>query len=404
MMPNQPEQGFMEVRNSKMFGCGRIPVERIPLGTAGDYKPCVARLPDGTLLVSAYRTTPALHGSPHADYHDWTVCSPQRRYLETTLLFRSTDGGRTWPAPRLANIGGKEPYLTVTGDGTVFITAHLVEQNILNQKGYCYGLLHRSADSGRSWSTVCAQPQNANPARYCYYDLTTRNVLELADGSLFFVASGVGRDANTVWRSTDGGHVWDVQYRAEVEGQPDGYLWSAFGEGVLWQTRSGKIYCILRVDCRGWPDMEEGPLEVESENRHDNYDRMVLYASTDLGRTWQKVRDFGTYGQMYPSILRLADGRLLLTFTQRALEPPLGLRAVLGTETDDGFEFDFTQDLIMIDTKTPEGLNSGGGFGRTIQLDDGVLVTSYSYRTQADDFAGEYAQLHLELARWRLPE
>jgi len=393
----------MEVRNPKTLGVDRIPVERVALGTAGDYKPCVAKLADGTLLVSAYRTAPALHGTPWADYHDWTVGSPQRRYLETTLLFRSTDGGRTWSPPRLANVAGKEPYLSVMSDGTLFMTAHLVEQNIVNQEGYCYGLVHRSPDGGRSWFTVRAQPQNATPARYCYYDVTTRNVLELADGSLFFVASGTGRDANTVWRSKDGGLTWDLQYNAEVEGQPDGYIYSAFGEGVLWQARSGKIYCILRVDCRGWPDIEDDPLGVPRDQLHDQYDRMILFATEDLGRTWKKVRDFGAYGQMYPSILRLADGRLLLTFTQRANATSLGMRATVGVEHDDRYEFNIESDLVMIDTKTPEGMPSGGGFGRTVQLDDGTLVSSYSFRTEADEFAGLYAQLRCEIARWRLP-
>ena len=403
MTADQPQNESMEVRNPKTLGIDRIPVQRVPLGAAGDYKPCVAKLPGGTLLVSAYRTAPAIHGTPWADYHDWNLWSPQKRYLETTLLFRSTDAGRSWSPPRLANIAGKEPYLSVMSDGTVFITAHLVEQNVLNQDGYCYGLMHRSADRGRSWSTQRAQPQNTIPARYGYHDVTTRNVLELADGSLFFVASGVGRDANTVWRSNDG-VTWDLQYSAEVQGQPDGYLWSTFGESVLWQARSGKIYCILRVDCRGWPDIEDNPLGVPRDRLHDQYDRMILFATDDLGRTWHNVRDFGAYGQMYPSILRLADGRLLLTFTQRANADSLGLRATVGVEHDDGFEFDLDRDLIMIDTNTPKGMPSGGGFGRTVQLDDGTLVSSYSYRTEADEFAGAYGQLRLEIARWRLPE
>ena len=33
--------------------------------------------------------------------------------------------------------------------------------------------------------------------------------------------------------------------------------------------------------------------------------------------------------------------------------PPLGVRAVLGEETPDGFAFDFEHDRIMPDTKTP---------------------------------------------------
>ena len=73
---------------------------------------------------------------------------------------------------------------------------------------------------------------------------------------------------------------------------------------------------------------------------------------------------------MFPSILRLNDGRLLLTYTVRSIHEPLGVRAAIGIETDDGFEFNTDQDIIIIDGKTPTGQSSGGGFGNTIQLDD----------------------------------
>lgn len=42
------------------------------------------------------------------------------------------------------------------------------------------------------------------------------------------------------------------------------------------------------------------------------------------------------------------------------------------------------------------GRSQGGGFGPTVQLEDGTLVTSYSYR-DGDD------RTRLEVVRWRLP-
>ena len=98
---------------------------------------------------------------------------------------------------------------------------------------------------------------------------------------------------------------------------------------------------------------------------------------------------------MYMSLLRLKDRRLLLTFTVRDLRPPLGVRAIPGVETEDGFEFDLAHDRVMLDTKTGSRYQ-GGGFGSTVQLDDGTLVTSYSYR-------GEDNDTHLEVVRWTLP-
>ena len=51
---------------------------------------------------------------------------------------------------------------------------------------------------------------------------------------------------------------------------------------------------------------------------------------------------------------------------------------------------------IPLGTKTPVGKPLGGGFGPTVQLDDGNLVTSYSYRG-ADD------KTRLEVVRWKPP-
>ena len=85
------------------------------------------------------------------------------------------------------------------------------------------------------------------------------------------------------------------------------------------------------------------------------------------------------------SLLRLQDKRLLLTFTVRDLKPPLGVRALVGAETDDGFEFDFAHDRLMLDVRTPIGKYQGGGFGPSVQLDDGTLVTSYVFALVAVD-------------------
>ncbi len=127
---------------------------------------------------------------------------------------------------------------------------------------------------------------------------------------------------------------------------------------------------------------------------NDQADHFILFSSADGAKTFDRIRDFGDYGEMYLSLLRVQDKRLLLTFTVRDLKPPLGVRAIIGTETEDGFEFDFAHDRILLDTKTGSRFQ-GGGFGPTVQLNDGILVTSYSYR-------GEDGKSHLEVVRWRL--
>jgi len=129
---------------------------------------------------------------------------------------------------------------------------------------------------------------------------------------------------------------------------------------------------------------------------------MVLYRSSNGGSTWDFSELGSHYGEMYPALLRLRDGRLLLTFTMRTAVPPNeappGVRTVLVKETPDGSQFDFGRDRIVISDKTSVGTQSCGSFGPTVQLDDGTLVTAYSYPTAEED--GRYS--HVEVVRWKL--
>ena len=48
-------------------------------------------------------------------------------------------------------------------------------------------------------------------------------------------------------------------------------------------------------------------------------------------------------------------------------------------ELTEFMDFSMTEDVIIIDDKTNGNLTSGGGFGRTVMLKDGTLVSPYSY-------------------------
>lgn len=311
------------------------------------------------------------------------------KVYEDMLFRRSHDGGVTWSRPETVGLLGREPYLTVLRDGTIFITVHLLDNDVRNKDGYTHGYIHRSDDHGRTWSTTRIGPEGFPPR---VVTITNRNVLEMPDGTIFLGVSG-DRKENYVWRSTDRGATWDRSERCHVGGSRVPPLF--FGEAVLWRHNSGKTMCIVRVDSREFP-LRSSSVPSISPALIDNSDHLMVYQSADEAQTMERVDDLGDYGEMYPSVLRLQDGRLLLTFTQRAFQPHLGVRAVLGRETEEGFEFDFAHDQLILDAKTPEGKPSGGGFGPTVQLADGTLVTSYSYRT-ADD------KTHTEVVRWELP-
>ena len=356
----------------------RITGERVPVGVPADYKPCIARLPDGRLLLVAFAPYQLEEGKKR----------------EEILLFRSSDGGATWSdAENLTTahgLLGREPYLTVLRDGTVLMTVHFLSRDVRNPSGYNRSYVHRSTDGGDTWTTTVAEPDGMTPGGT---SCTTRTVLELDDGSLILGVAATG--APFLWRSLDGGATWPERQPTVFEELCPDYPYPFLAEGVWWQAASGRLLILARVDS---PLAGRFAVEIDDPQfgRSDNVDRLILYASDDAGRTFRPLRPIGRPGEMYPAILRLHDGRLLLTFTVRALHRPLGVRAVVGRETPDGFEFDLAHDRLMLDTQTASGVYSGGGFGRTVQLDDGTLVTSYSWRD------AQFV-VHSEVIRWRLP-
>lgn len=377
-----PGHASLRVMNARALPA-ELAVQRVSLGEADDYKPCIVRLDNGELLVVAF-------------HHYMVTSDSQDRVREDMILFRSHDGGRTWSASETLPILGREPYFSLTRQGTLFVTVHLLDNDVRNQLGYVHSFLHRSVDRGKSWETVklAAEEVPDSPAQPPSWVHTSRNVLELADGTLIFGVSerGVG---DYLWRSGDGGKSWDRTTRATFEGVDPTKLWWPFmAETLFWQARNGDLLGIFRVDQKLFPAI---PGTKPPQSEVDQFERLMVFRSRDGGKSWNVDRPLGSYyGEMYPALLRLADGRLLLTFTVRAMRPPLGVHAVLGKELADGFEFDFDHDRIVIDEKTPTKQVSGGGFGPTVQLDDGTLVTAYSYR----DASGK---TQLEVARWRLP-
>ena len=398
--PQQPFQDFIAIRDPRKLTAEKLQAERVPVGQKLEYKPNIAHLGGNELLLLCY------------------LCDAAPAAVYPTYLYRSHDGGRTWEGGRNTTglPDGGEPYLSQMRDGTLLVT------------GGPWG--YRSEDDGHTWSEYQLPPEFATRVR----GNNSRNIVQLEDGSLLQIVDIPKDDPPShhpqygdeyVARSYDGGRTWPDCYTMEVEGVPEGYPYSIFSEVVLWQARSGKIYGIARLDHQFYPlpgrvftPQELGnvaitllhygqhPVQDIADTDFDQFSRMKAWTSTDEGHTWQLGPDLGDHGQMFHSILRLRDRRLLFTYTQRSIDPPLGVRAVLGLETEDGFEFDFEHDIFMIDTRTPIGRCSGGGFGNTVELDDGTLVTSYSYwRPDAWPLNRPHPEklFNCEVVRWRLP-
>ena len=99
-----------------------------------------------------------------------------------------------------------------------------------------------------------------------------------------------------------------------------------------------------------------------------------VYSSNDNGGSWEflsKVADTGGKNGNPPSMVRLEDGRLCVTYGYRGT--PYGIRAKISC--DNGKTWG--EEIIL----RQDGRNWDFGYTRTVQRSDGKLVTIYYYST-----------------------
>ncbi len=103
--------------------------------------------------------------------------------------------------------------------------------------------------------------------------------------------------------------------------------------------------------------------QIRNHNRA-NSGETLQSESDDGGRTWTQPRSIGVWG--LPShLLRLADGRLLMTYGHR--RPPYGNQARVST--DGGRTW--SEPMVI----SGDGAGGDLGYPSTVQLADGSLVT-----------------------------
>ncbi|MEZ4867275.1 MAG: sialidase family protein [Caldilineaceae bacterium] len=306
----------------------------------------------------------------------------------------------------------------------------------------------RSLDGGLTWTvaeTPCHRPagrglsadEHMNPA------LHVRDVLDGPDGlqvcpghidftppdfALMCARSGL-RAGSVSWFyvSTDRCHSWQGPYRLPMFGMTGiaartDYLVNGPHDCLLFLTASkadgneGRVFCARTTDggasfqLHGLVGPEPAGFEIMPASLHIAPARILvavrvkhdaaefttaqhtidLYASDDNGATWsyfnQPVTDTGRGGNP-PTLTRLLDGRICLTYGYRA--EPYGMRAQLSA--DDGATWG---EAIIL---RADGGNHDIGYPRTVQRPDGTIVTVYYYN---DDANGDR---YLAATLWRPP-
>jgi sialidase-1 len=192
-------------------------------------------------------------------------------------------------------------------------------------------------------------------------------------------------------RSTNGGMTWSAPYRTGVN-SPHGPIQLADGRLLyagkeLWHGEHRNGVCESNDDGQTWRwlaaiptrpgdnpngyhelhavEAADGKLIVQIRNHNaKNSGETLQCESADGGRTWSMPHEIGVWG--LPShLLRLTDGRLLMTYGHR--RPPFGNQARLSAD----------QGRTWSEAMILSGDGAGGdlGYPSTVQLSDGSLLS-----------------------------
>lgn len=292
----------------------------------------------------------------------------------TRVALVSNDGGKVWregvplpakpfwaPNGRLISVNCKwHQYYADSARARLQQQGYAVAEVQPGTVAICAGAYQTwSSDGGRTWDQKDIQlPFMASIA-------CGMNTLQLADGTIIIPVYGRRKadspDSSWVLRSENYGDTWELRLVAE---HPQG---TPINEPAIIALKNGRLLIVMRLE--------------------GGNDQMWQAFSDDRGKTWHSLRDTGIKGHP-PNLLRLQDGRILLTYGYR--HPPFGIRAAISADEAN------TWDLEHILELREDGGGPDLGYPQSVQLGDGTVVTVYY-------FVEPGGMQYIAGTRWKVP-
>lgn len=280
-----------------------------------------------------------------------------RQRPEEHMLARSLDGGETWtheknpgliPPPTPGNIagvptdkGGKEvAELATPIDFTApgFALTARMSSIHTGPSWFFY-----TTDKGRTWNGPFKLPDFGQKGIAARTDYLVEGKDEL---TIFLTAAkSNGREGRVLCaRTTDGGRTWNLV-------------------GMVGPEPEGNDFAIMPSSVR------LSPASILTLVRHRQW--IEAYRSDDNGANWKHaVRAVPNTGRGNPpSLVKLRDGRLLVTFGYRA--EPYSIRARISRDQGQTWSDDMVIRTGAVDWDL--------GYTRSVQRPDGQIVTVYYY-------------------------
>lgn len=320
--------------------------------------PKLTMLPNGDVVAAVYNQ-PA-HGLLPGDVACWA----------------STDGGRTWAwRGDATRHSGDSAWMNhaigVAGNGDLLVASsgwNLRKEQPVKQGTPFVPVVVRSSDGGRSWKKAARFPESPEAGKAL---IPFGRIERGDDGVLWVPAYAYARglpppriDTGYIVASADDGVTWRVE---SIIGRPE------VNETSLLHAGGGR-----------WLAAARNLGGVEPKGGHS----IDLHISEDNARTWRRVGRVTQPNQHPGDLLKLADGRIVLTYGNRR-GPDFGVNGMVST--DGGLtwsaEFQLARGFASRDS----------GYPSSVQLRDGTIVTAYYAKG-----AREYAGYHMGVVRWRL--